>query len=103
MVGGPASAGSLPGPGARVAGKYRIERVVGRGGMGVVYAAHHEVLDQRVALKILAPESAVQATAVARFLNEARLAARLRSDHLCQVLDAGVIENGLPFIAMELL
>jgi tRNA A-37 threonylcarbamoyl transferase component Bud32 len=103
MVGGPASAGSLPGPGARVAGKYRIERVVGRGGMGVVYAAHHEILDQRVALKILAPEVASQATAVARFLNEARLAARLRSDHLCQVLDAGVTENGLPFIAMELL
>ena len=71
--------------------------------MGVVYAAHHEILDQRVALKILAPESASQATAVARFLNEARLAARLKSDHLCQVLDAGVTENGLPFIAMELL
>jgi serine/threonine-protein kinase len=93
----------LPGPGARVAGKYRIERIVGRGGMGVVYAAHHEILDQRVALKILAPEVASQATAVARFLNEARLAARLKSDHLCQVLDAGVTENGLPFIAMELL
>lgn len=103
MVGGPGSAGSLPGPGARVAGKYRIERVVGRGGMGVVYAAHHEILDQRVALKILLPEVASQATAVARFLNEARLAARLKSDHLCQVLDAGVTENGLPFIAMELL
>jgi serine/threonine-protein kinase len=71
--------------------------------MGVVYAAHHEILDQRVALKILAPEVASQATAVARFLNEARLAARLKSDHLCQVLDAGVTENGLPFIAMELL
>ena len=71
--------------------------------MGVVYAAHHEILDQRVALKILAPESASQPTAVARFLNEARLAARLKSDHLCQVLDAGVTENGLPFIAMELL
>jgi len=71
--------------------------------MGVVYAAHHEILDQRVALKILLPEVASQATAVARFLNEARLAARLKSDHLCQVLDAGVTENGLPFIAMELL
>ncbi len=71
--------------------------------MGVVYAVHHEILDQRMALKILAPEVASQATAVARFLNEARLAARLKSDHLCQVLDAGVTENGLPFIAMELL
>jgi serine/threonine-protein kinase len=71
--------------------------------MGVVYAAHHEILDQRVALKVLAPDSASQSTAVARFLNEARLAARLKSDHLCQVLDAGVTENGLPFIAMELL
>jgi serine/threonine-protein kinase len=71
--------------------------------MGVVYAVHHEILDQRMALKILAPDVAQQSTAVARFLNEARLAARLRSDHLCQVLDAGVTENGLPFIAMELL
>ncbi|MGH7295192.1 MAG: serine/threonine-protein kinase, partial [Polyangiaceae bacterium] len=103
MVGGPAPAGSLPGPGARIAGKYRIERTVGRGGMGVVYAAHHEVLDQRVAIKILAPEAAMQSTAVARFLNEARLAARLKSDHLCHVIDAGVTDSGLPFIAMELL
>ena len=103
MVGGPAATGSLPGPGARVAGKYRIERIVGRGGMGVVYAAHHEVLDQRVAIKVLAPEAAMQSTAVARFLNEARLAARLKSDHLCQVIDAGVTDAGLPFIVMELL
>ncbi len=103
MSAGPVHTGSLPGPGARVAGKYRIERIVGRGGMGIVYAAHHEVLDHRVALKILTPEVAAQPTAVTRFLNEARLAARLRSEHLCQVLDAGVTETGLPYIAMELL
>jgi serine/threonine-protein kinase len=103
MAGDPAISATLPVPGERVAGKYRIERIVGRGGMGVVYAAHHIVLDQRVALKILAPEVASQNTAVTRFLTEARLAARLKSERLCQVIDAGVTENGLPYIAMELL
>ena len=54
----------MPRPGDILANKYRIERIIGRGAMGVVYAAHHEVLRQRVALKLLLPDVADNAEAV---------------------------------------
>ena len=63
---------SLPKPGAIVASKYRIERVLGVGGMGVVYAAKHEMLSQDVALKMLLPDVAKDKEAVARFIHEGR-------------------------------
>ncbi|MCU0654803.1 MAG: serine/threonine protein kinase [Polyangiaceae bacterium] len=89
--------------GELLAGKYKVERVLGQGGMGVVVAATHQQLDQRVALKFLLPHGAGDADSVARFLREARAAVRLRSEHVAKVLDVGTLESGAPFIVMEYL
>jgi len=86
-----------------LADKYRIERVVGRGGMGIVMAAWHLALDQRVALKCLQPELAQNAESAARFLREARAAAKIKSEHGVRVLDVGNLEDGLPYMVMEFL
>jgi serine/threonine protein kinase len=94
---------ALPKEGDLVDGKYRIERVIGEGGMGRVYAAHHEVLDQRVAIKLLFAEVAERPNVVERFLREAKAAAKLKSDYVARVMDAGTAESGLPFIVMECL
>ncbi len=85
-----------------LAGKYRIERVLAQGGMGVVVAAIHQQLEQRVALKFLLPEGAENAAVMSRFLREAKAAVRLRSEHVARVLDVGTAENG-PYIVMEYL
>jgi len=90
-------------PGALVAGKLRIERILGEGGMGTVAAATHVGLDQRVAIKVLKPELANQPDVVARFVREARAAAKLRSEHVCRVTDVGETEDGETYIEMELL
>jgi eukaryotic-like serine/threonine-protein kinase len=96
-------AGLLPmKQGAVIAGKYRIDRILGQGGMGVVVAATNVHIDQRVALKFLLPDLVDEKPVVERFLREARASARLRSEHVCRVYDVG-IENGAPFIVMELL
>lgn len=93
----------LPAPGDLVAGKYRIVRAIGRGGMGVVFAARHELLDQTVALKLLLPDIAVHPDAVSRFLNEARASARIRSEHVATVMDVGLLDSGMAYIVMEFL
>lgn len=90
-------------PGSLLAGKYRVERVLGEGGMGIVVAAYHEALDQRVALKVLRLVNADRRDVVERFLREARNAVRLRSQHVARVIDVGTIEGGLPFIVLEYL
>jgi serine/threonine-protein kinase len=90
-------------PGTVLAGKYRIERELGRGGMGVVAAAHHLHLEQRVALKLMLPHAVMNSEAVARFLREARAAARISSEHVARVFDVGALETGEPYIAMEYL
>jgi hypothetical protein len=88
-------------PGDVIASKYAVERVLGQGGMGVVVAARHLALDERVALKLL-PASDEPSDAVARRLKrEARAAARLRSKHAVRVADIGQLDNGSPFIVME--
>ena len=89
--------------GALIAGKYRIERMVGQGGMGTVYAAQHETLRQRVALKVLRDQAMVEATTVERFLNEARAASRIQNEHVARVMDAGQTDDGLPYIVLEFL
>ncbi len=94
--------GDVPARGSVVDGKYRIERVIGEGGMGVVLAAHHLLLDQRVAVKMMRSSAASQADSVPRLLREARASARLRSEHVVRVMDVGV-SDGLPFIVMEYL
>jgi serine/threonine-protein kinase len=90
-------------PGDVVAGKYRVERVLGQGGMGVVLAAQHLQLDTKVALKLLLPEALGNSEAVARFLREARAAVRIHSEHVARVLDVGTLEDGAPYIVMEYL
>jgi eukaryotic-like serine/threonine-protein kinase len=86
-----------------LAGKYRVERVLGAGGMGVVVAALHIQLEERVALKFLLPEALGDAEAVARFVREARAAVKIKSEHIARVLDVGTLETGAPYIVMEYL
>ena len=86
-----------------LAGKYRVERVLGAGGMGVVVAAHHIELDERVALKFLLPEVLEIPEAVARFAREARAAAKIKSEHVARVTDVGRLANGAPYMVMEYL
>jgi serine/threonine-protein kinase len=86
-----------------IAGKYVVERIIGEGGMGVVLAARHLELEQRVAIKFLLPEIAEQGMAAERFRREARAAARIRGQHVCRVLDVGTLESGVPFMVMEYL
>ena len=98
---------SLPpgGPveGTTLAGKYRIDRMLGAGGMCLVYEAEHIHLRQAVALKLLKPELARDATAVARFAQEAQAAAKLRSPNVARVYDVDKLPDGQPYITMELL
>lgn len=86
-----------------IADKYRVEREIGRGGMGLVVAATHLDLDQRVAIKVLQKSSAYNQDAMARFLREARAAAKIRSEHVARVMDVGKLEDGLTYIVMEYL
>ena len=79
-----------------LAGKYRVERILGVGGMGVVVAARHEQLDQRVAIKFVRDEALGNEDAVARFIREARAAVKLKSEHAAKVLDVGTLESGAP-------
>ncbi|HMY18336.1 MAG TPA: serine/threonine-protein kinase, partial [Polyangium sp.] len=90
-------------PGVVIAGKYKIEREIGRGGMGVVFAALHVDLDQPVAVKILHDYAAYDQAAVARLLREARAAAKIASNHVVRVMDVGALSDGGAYIAMELL
>jgi eukaryotic-like serine/threonine-protein kinase len=94
---------SLPEPGTLLVGKYRVERLLGQGGMGAVYAAQDEVLCRRVALKLLLTDTAQSPDGLQRFLNEARAAARLDSEHVARVMDFGRLDSGLPFMVLEYL
>ncbi len=86
-----------------LASKYRVEKVLGVGGMGVVVAAHHIELDQRVALKFLLPQAASNGELVERFLREARASVRLKGTHVAKTLDVGRLEDNCPYIVMEFL
>src|SRR5580704_1295941 len=86
-----------------IAGKYRIERVLGAGGMGIVVAARHEQLDQLVAIKFVRDEALGNQDAVERFLREARAAVKLKSEHAAKVLDVGTLASGAPYMVMEYL
>jgi eukaryotic-like serine/threonine-protein kinase len=86
-----------------IAGKYRVERILGKGGMGVVVEARHIKLDDRVAIKFLLPEFAGHAEASARFLREAKAARRIKSEHVAHVIDVDTLESGAPYMVMEFL
>jgi serine/threonine protein kinase len=91
------------GAGDVIAGKYRIERIVGAGGYGRVYAARHLALDQSVAVKVLRAHAVGNPEIVKRFLREARVVARMRSEHVTRVLDVATLPGGPPYIVLELL
>ncbi|HRI53901.1 MAG TPA: serine/threonine-protein kinase, partial [Pseudomonadota bacterium] len=86
-----------------LSGRYRLTEVLGRGGMGAVYRAHHILMDKPVAVKVLRQELASDTEAVARFHREARSASRLDHDHIIRVTDFGQTDDGLLFLVMELL
>jgi serine/threonine-protein kinase len=82
--------------------KYRIERLLGRGGMGSVYAAHDLVLDRAVAIKVIRPELVPDPSARERFINEARTLARLTHPSIVTVFGCGSMADGAPYLVMEL-
>src|SRR5579862_5109303 len=86
-----------------LAGKYRIERVLGVGAMGVVVAARHEERDSRVAVKFLRPAMMAHREAFVRFSREGRAAVQLLGPHAARVFEVGTLENGAPYMVMELL
>ena len=102
----------IPSLGGVVARKYRIDREIGRGGMGIVYAATDLTLGRTVALKLLIatdpsgatlPPGSTSPEDTARFMREARATAALRGEHVAQVYEASITPEGVPFLAMELL
>src|SRR5215510_1350228 len=102
------SGGSLrvPAVGDVIAGKYRVEAVVGTGGMGMVLSALHLRLGQSVAIKVLTMNGIAEERrqeAQVRFLREAQAAAKLTSDHVVRVFDVGTLDSGVPYMVMELL
>ncbi|HQP38950.1 MAG TPA: serine/threonine-protein kinase, partial [Polyangiaceae bacterium] len=86
-----------------LAGKYRLERLLGRGAVGFVYRAQNTLIGRTVAIKLLRPEHATDDTVVARFLREARAANMVRHPNVVDVLDIGQDDEGVPFIVEEFL
>jgi len=86
-----------------LAGKFRVERVLGRGGMGMTVLATHLQLDELVALKFLLPEALAHDEAVRRFERVARAAVKIKSEHVARVTDVGVLPSGSPYMVMEYL
>ena len=84
-------------------GKYRVERILGKGGMGVVLAAHHIKLDEPVAIKILHRDDVNVEGMETRFLREARAASRIKSEHIARVTDIDKLDDGTPYMVMEYL
>jgi serine/threonine-protein kinase len=84
-------------------GKYRVTREIGRGGMAAVYEAEHLALGKKVAVKVLASELAASTIVIERFFREARAAASVKSPYIVDIYDSGRLEDGRPFIAMEML
>ena len=97
------AAHALPVPGQVIAGKYAIVKVIGEGGMGVVFEATHLKLRQRVAVKMLLPEMLAHDIIVTRFEREARASGQLRNRHAVRVMDVDVTADGLPYMVMEFL
>jgi serine/threonine protein kinase len=96
---------ALPGVGDVIAGKYRVDSILGTGGMGKVFGATHLELGQKVAIKVLTvqEDDSRRDEARERFLREGRATAALVSDHVVRVYDVGTLETGAPFMVMEAL
>ncbi len=90
-------------PGDVIGGKYRIETLLGEGGMGVVFAASHLEIGNTVAIKILRREALSSEEVPKRFKREAQAMGMLRSEHVIKVIDVGTLPTGEPFMVMEML
>src|SRR5262249_14277913 len=86
-----------------LAGKYRVDRVLGIGGMGMVVAATHLELDQRVALKFMLADVGAAAGMLDRFMREGRAGVEPRGEDVCPVVGVGRRDNDAPYIVMELM
>src|SRR5262249_2395019 len=84
-----------------IAGKYRLDRILGAGGMGIVIGATPLQLDQRIAIKFMSPVLLFNEGGVERFMLEARLAAGIQSEHVVRVFDVASLPDGTPYIVME--
>ena len=84
-------------------GKYRVEAILGHGGMGVVAECTHLTLNERVAVKMLRQDVLMDQDAVSRFIREAQAAVKLKSEYVARVSDVGTFENGVPYMVMEFL
>ena len=89
--------------GSLISGKYRIDQILGAGGMGFVVAATHLELRNRVAIKLMRDEMLASPATVERFIREARAVVKLRTEHVCKVIDVARLDRGAPYIVMELL
>ncbi len=83
--------------------RYRVERLIGTGGMALVYAGRHTAIDRKVAIKVLRRRFADEPDTVARFLREARASSLVRHEHIVEVTDFGTTDDGLVFMVMEYL
>jgi len=99
----PAIPAGLPQKGELIDGKYLIEDVLGAGGSGIVVAARHVLLDQRVAIKMLLHPAARDPEAAERLLREARALTAIKTEHVARVIDVGRLPTGSPYMVMELL
>src|SRR5271166_143107 len=98
MSGPKASADHPVWPGQVIAGKYRVDRTLGEGGMGIVVAATDLQLERKVAVKVMQPSHAKSADAVERFLREGKAAVKLMSEHVARVYDVGETPEGAPYL-----
>ncbi|HEY4119979.1 MAG TPA: serine/threonine-protein kinase, partial [Byssovorax sp.] len=90
-------------PGDVIAGKYRLEELIGQGGFGVVFRAVQLNLERQVAIKMMLPQALARGDGLARFLREADLARKLEHPNTVRLYDCGEAEGGVPYIALELL
>ncbi|MBX3232764.1 MAG: serine/threonine protein kinase [Labilithrix sp.] len=89
--------------GTIIANKFRIERVIGRGAMGVVVEATDLIIHRRIAVKLILPHHAADPQLRGRFIREAQVMTRLTTEHVARVLEVGELPDGMLFLAMELL
>src|SRR4051812_44347508 len=89
--------------GVLIAGRYRLVKLLGEGGVGVVWSAKNEAIDRDVAIKVMLPQIAEDPTSLQRFFTEARICGSIRHPGIVDVLDLGRAEDGSPFLVMELL
>lgn len=98
-----ASRGELVREGEVLAGKYRVERIPGRNGLGVLVQVRHMELGQEVTLKFLVPDACMYPEFVQRFIREARAAVKIQGEHVARVTDVGRLASGAPYMVREFL